>query len=126
MRTISTKIIDMTIQPDSQAARKFITPDARFEIMMADHAYQRNMQRFEEVFKKYSRFAESQYSFIERSACEVRAKILNMEAQPNEFGIVNMIRNNFIWVFDMKRGIPAFVTLYPFDKEWKSQRRQVG
>ena len=119
MRKISVKITKLMIYPKSEDARKYINRDAYFEMLVADHAYQRNMQRFKQMHEKYGRKHEGEglMSFFERSACEVCVKALNMGAKPSKDGIINMIRNEFIWVFDMSRGVPALVTLYPRDRK---------
>ena len=106
------------VYPATAASKKYISREGNFEMLVADHAFLRNKQRFEKVYKTYGRFAEGQLEFFERAACEVCVKILDKGMIPDAKGILNMVRNNFIWAFDMSRGTPALVTLYP--EKWEN------
>ena len=122
MKKAAVKTIKLEVYPETEAAKKYVTRDATFEIFVADHAYLRNQQRLEEVYKKYAREFEGRKEFFERVACEACVKILNIGKPPTDKGMTEMIRYNFIWVFDFKRNPPALVTVYPYDKNWRSKK----
>ena len=125
MQTIKFPINKLTVWPKKQC--NWIQ-GTEVTLLISDHAYARMQQRLKSAYDNHSNksVGENLVMFFHRYACETAIKIMNLgydkEKDSRFRGFVMMVRFSMIWIYDWNRSIPALITVYPENRNWKQNK----